>query len=55
MPQPSLAIVARAIAEHGVPEIFNTDQGSQSTSAEFIQPLLVRGVKLSMAGRSRAM
>ena len=47
--------VARALAQHGVPEIFNTDQGSQFTSAEFTQPLLARGVKLSMDGRGRAL
>jgi transposase InsO family protein len=45
--------VERAIAEYGVPEIFNTDQGCQFTSAEFTQPLLARGVKLSMEGRGR--
>ncbi len=47
--------VARAMAQHGVPEIFNTDQGCQFTSAEFTQPLLARGVKLSMDGRGRAL
>jgi putative transposase len=47
--------VERAITEHGVPEIFNTDQGSQFTSAEFTQPLLARGVKISMDGRGRAL
>jgi len=47
--------VDRAIAEHGVPEIFNTDQGSQFTSFEFTQPLLARGVKISMDGRGRAL
>lgn len=47
--------VARAIAEHGVPEIFNTDQGCQFTSAEFTQPLLELGVKLSMDGKGRAL
>ncbi len=47
--------VQRAIQEHGVPEIFNTDQGSQFTSAEFTQPLLARGVKISMDGRGRAL
>ena len=45
----------RAIAQHGVPEIFNTDQGCQFTSAEFTQPLLARGIKLSMDGRGRAL
>jgi putative transposase len=47
--------VARAIATHGVPEIFNTDQGCQFTSNEFTQPLLDLGVKLSMDGKGRAL
>jgi putative transposase len=47
--------VQRAISQYGVPEIFNTDQGSQFTSAEFTQPLLALGVKLSMDGRGRAL
>ena len=47
--------VERAIAEHAVPEFFNTDQGSQFTSAEFTQPLLARCVELSMDGRGRAL
>ena len=47
--------VQRAMAEHGTPEIFNTDQGSQFTSAEFTQPLLAAGVKLSMDGKGRAL
>ncbi len=45
----------RAIDQYGVPEIFNTDQGSQFTSAEFTQPLLALGVKLSMDGKGRAL
>ena len=45
--------VQRAIQEHGVPEIFNTDQGCQFTSAEFTQPLLALGVQLSMDGKGR--
>ena len=47
--------VQRAIKEHGVPEIFNTDQGCQFTSAEFTQPLLDLGVKLSMDGKGRCL
>ncbi len=50
-----MTAVDRAIAEHGVPEIFNTDQGCQFTSAGFTQQLLDRGVKLSMDGRGRAL
>jgi putative transposase len=47
--------VSRAIAAHGPPEIFNTDQGSQFTSAEFTAPLLALGVKLSMDGKGRCL
>lgn len=47
--------VQRAMAMHGRPEIFNTDQGSQFTSAAFTQPLLAAGVKLSMDGKGRCL
>ena len=47
--------VQRALAVHGTPEIFNTDQGCQFTSAEFTQPLLALGVKLSMDGKGRCL
>ena len=47
--------VERAIAVHGTPEIFNTDQGCQFTSVEFTAPLLALGVKLSMDGKGRAL
>ena len=47
--------VQRAIEQHGVPEIFNTDQGSQFTCAAFTQPLLARGIKISMDGRGLAL
>ena len=47
--------VQRALARHGTPEIFNTDQGCQFTSAEFTQLLLARGVKLSMDGKGRCL
>lgn len=36
-------------------EIFNTDQGSQFTTPKFTDPLLARGVKVSMDGRGRAL
>jgi putative transposase len=45
----------RAIAEHGVPDIVNTDQGSQFTSTEFTEPLLKLGIKLSMDGKGRCL
>jgi putative transposase len=37
------------------PEIFNTDQGSQFTSAAFTQRLHSRGIAISMDGRGRAL
>lgn len=39
----------------GQPEIFNTDQGAQFTSAAFTSRLLAAGVAISMAGRGRAL
>jgi putative transposase len=47
--------VRRAMTRHGTPEIFNTDQGCQFTSAEFTQPLLAAGVRLSMDGKGRCL
>jgi putative transposase len=38
-----------------VPEIFNTDQGSQFTSAEWTARLLDLGIKISMDGKGRWM
>lgn len=43
------------IAKYGVPEIFNTDQGSQFTSDEFTNILKIHGVKISMDGKGRAL
>jgi putative transposase len=40
-----------ALARHGTPEIFNTDQGSQFTSAEFTDILKKRGIGISMDGK----
>jgi putative transposase len=37
------------------PEIFNSDQGSQFTSDDFIAVLRNRGIRISMDGRGRAM
>ena len=42
-----------AMARHGQPEIFNTDQGVQFTSADFIDELATRGVRISMDGKGR--
>lgn len=40
-----------ALARHGRPEIFNTDQGSQFTSHAFTSVLLQAGIAISMDGR----
>ena len=40
-----------ALARHGKPEIFNTDQGSQFTSTAFTDILLKAGIKISMDGK----
>jgi putative transposase len=42
-----------ALARFGKPEIFNTDQGSQFTSAEFTGRLEEAGIRISMDGRGR--
>ena len=42
-----------AIRRFGVPEIFNTDQGSQFTSEAFIGILKAHGIRISMDGRGR--
>ena len=42
-----------AMTRYGVPEIFNTDQGSQFTSLEFTQVLDSRGIRISMDGKGR--
>src|SRR5215469_10941081 len=40
-----------ALARHGKPEIFNTDQGSQFTGAAFTGALTDRGITISMDGK----
>lgn len=43
--------VEEALARCGVPEIFNSDQGNQFTSRDFIQMLASRRIKISMDGK----
>jgi len=50
-----LAALEEALAKFGKPEIFNTDQGSQFTSAAFTEALTEAGVAISMDGRGRWM
>ena len=40
-----------ALARHGKPEIFNTDQGSQFTGAAFADVLISNDIKISMDGK----
>ena len=49
-----ISALERALA-HGQPEIFNSDQGVQFTSAAFTERLKVRGIRISMDGRGRAL
>ena len=44
-----------ALARHGPPEIFNTDQGSQFTSGAFTGHLQAAGIQISMDGLGRCM
>jgi len=46
-----LDAVDEALACHGRPEIFNTDQGSQFTSAAFTGLLAANVIRISMDGR----
>ena len=46
-----LEAVEEALARYGRPAIFNTDQGSQFTSAAFTGLLLANGIAISMDGR----
>jgi putative transposase len=50
-----VSALEEALNRYGVPEIFNTDQGSQFTSYEFTRTLREAGVRISMDGRGRWM
>ena len=47
--------LAEALLRHGEPQIFNTDQGAQFTSAAFTGKLEAMGIAISMDGRGRFM
>jgi putative transposase len=49
-----LEVLKSAIAEYGLPEIINSDQGSQYTSPTWISFLEQNGIKVSMDGKGRA-
>ena len=48
-----IELMEECIAKHGTPEIVNTDQGSQYTSADWINTLEGKGISISMDGRGR--
>jgi len=50
-----ISALEEALSRFGKPEIFNTDQGSQFTSAEFTGVLTVAGIRISMDGKGRWM
>ncbi len=50
-----VSALEEALARFGRPEIFNTDQGSQFTSAAFTGALAAAGIRISMDGRGRWM
>jgi putative transposase len=50
-PEACVEALEEAILKYGRPEIMNTDQGSQFTSAAFISVLEHSGIKISMDGK----
>jgi len=48
-----LEALNEALARHGTPEIFNTDQGAQFTDADFTAALQAKGIRISMDGKGR--
>jgi putative transposase len=46
--------LAETIKQHGKPQVFNSDQGSQFTSEAFTKVLKDNGITISMDGRGRA-
>jgi putative transposase len=48
-----LAALEEALARYGAPEIFNSDQGSQFTSEDWLERLKGTGCRISMDGKGR--
>ena len=46
-----LEALEEAVENYGVPQIFNTDQGSQFTSTAWIAALKSKDIKISMDGK----
>ena len=47
----AVEIIEEAFNRYGIPQIVNTDQGSQFTAGEFTCTVLARGCQLSMDGK----
>ena len=47
----AIDVLQEAFNRHGIPEIINTDQGSQFTAEEFVQAAKEKGCRISMDGR----
>lgn len=50
-----IELLNNTIDKHGIPEIHNSDQGSQYTSLEYIEVLKNNNIKISMDGKGRAL
>jgi len=50
-----VAALQEAIGKYGCPSIFNTDQGSEFTSADWIDELKANNIDISMDGKGRWM
>jgi putative transposase len=48
-----VSALEQAIGLYGIPELFNSDQGAQFTSNDFIAVLQQHAIKISMDGRGR--
>jgi putative transposase len=46
-----ISALEEALERHGIPEVFNTDQGSQFTSLDFTSLLKQNNIKISMDGK----
>lgn len=49
-----LRTLEKAIYSHGLPDIINSDQGSQFTSSDWIKALQCNSIHISMSGRGRS-
>lgn len=50
-----IELLEDTIAEHGAPEIHNSDQGSQYTSTQYVKVLKENKIQISMDGKGRAL